>query len=262
MGSFIDLSGKKFGRLTVIERDLSRKRSAVYWLCKCECGNIASVKGIYLRDGHTRSCGCLRKETEAKYFLYNNQTKKENPRLYSIWKSMKRRCYDEKHNSYHNYGGRGIRICDAWISEDGFESFVEWALKCGYKSDLTIDRINVDSDYSPENCRWITKKENSNNKRNCRYIEYNNETKTLAQWAEMYGLRQCELKRRLDFLQLPIGLALTMNAKPKTDYNGRMLCINNLAQSNHIKYRDFLIDVFIHGKSANEVICERGKKND
>lgn len=262
MGSFIDLTGQKFGRLTVIERDKSKNNCAVFWLCRCDCGNITSVNGGNLRGGHTHSCGCIRKETEAKYFLSHNQLKRENPRLYSIWKSMRHRCYNEKNQGYHNYGGRGIKICDEWIAEDGFGSFVEWALKSGYKSDLTIDRIDVDNDYSPENCRWITKKENSNNKRNNRYIKYNNETKTLAQWAEMYGLRQCELKRRLDFLQLPIGLALTMEAKPKTEYNGRMLCINNLALQNHIKYRDFLIDVFIHGKSANEVIHERGKRND
>lgn len=256
MGSLIDLTGRRFGRLTVIKRDHTKTGNVVFWVCRCDCGNIKSIAGGNLRNEHTQSCGCLREETNACHFLSRNTLKKENTRLYSIWKSMRYRCYSKKHCDYQNYGGRGIRICEEWIGDKGFENFVTWAKNNGYYNKLTIDRIDVNGDYCPDNCRWITYKENQNNRRNNRYILYNGETKTLAQWAEKYNITPCELKRRLDYVHLPIDVALTMKPRQKTEYNGRMLCIQNLASQNHIPYNIFLTEVVRNGKSANDIIRE------
>lgn len=257
MGRLIDLTGQRFGRLTVLGRDLSKTGDAVFWNCKCDCGSIKSIVGSNLRYGHTQSCGCLREATQASNFLSRDHTKKDNPRLYSIWKSMQQRCYNTNHKAYQNYGGRGIQICDEWIGDSGFKNFVEWATDNGYCESLTIDRIDVNGNYSPQNCRWITHRENQNNTRHNRYIAYNGETKTLAQWAEIYGLRQCELKRRLDYLNLPIDIALTMKSNPKTVFNGRMLCIKNLAQRYGINYTTFILGIFRDGKSADDIIREQ-----
>ena len=258
MGTFIDLTGNRFGRLIAVRRDVSRI-GAVYWECKCDCGNSTTVDSANLRSGHTKSCGCLREETDARHFLHRNQLKTDNPRLYSIWKSMRHRCYSEKHRSYNNYGGRGIKVCEEWLGENGFLAFVKWAENNGYSDSLTIDRINVDGNYCPDNCRWITFKENQNNKRDNRYIFYNGETKTLAQWAEEYNMTQCELKRRLDYVQLPIDIALTMKPGQKIEYNGKMLRIQNLAQRNNIPYNIFLVEVLRNGKSACDIIREYGR---
>lgn len=187
-----DLTGKKFGRLTVIRELPERKHHSVLWLCRCECGNEVKVKSSNLNSGRSQSCGCLRVEHSIKA----HQThKKSDTKLFAVWCSMRFRCNNPNDKSYHNYGARGIRVCDEWTNS--FSSFYNWALSNGYNDGLTIDRINNDGNYEPSNCRWVSRKVQGNNSRKNRLITIDNETKTLSQWCEQLGLKYQTIEMRL-----------------------------------------------------------------
>lgn len=163
--TYTDLTHIKFGRLLVLYRveNVRTKsgRSMVVWHCKCDCGNEVDVRAQNLKDGNTKSCGCLNSDEVIKrnttHGLYYT-------RLHRIWSGMKQRCYYSKCRSYKDYGGRGITICDEWLND--FKTFYDWAISNGYKEGLTIDRKNNDGNYEPQNCRWITNSEQQKNKRN------------------------------------------------------------------------------------------------
>lgn len=160
MSKIKDLTGQKFGRLTVLERSESNKDGRAQWLCLCECGEIKVKLGKLLLNGHCKSCGCGEYENRV-----NNITshKLSNTRLYNIWCAMKQRCYYSKHKDYHNYGGRGITVCEEWKND--FKSFYDWSITHGYADNLTIDRMDVNGNYEPNNCRWATAKEQRLNQR-------------------------------------------------------------------------------------------------
>ena len=162
------------------------------WLCKCDCGNIVSIRGYSLRSGNTQSCGCIQKETNIKLRQTHGMAK---TRLYNIWQSMKRRCSSPTMSCYKYYGGRGIKVCNEWQS---FEPFCEWALANGYTENLTIDRIDVNGNYALSNCRWITIQEQQRNKRRNHYITLNGETKLLKDWADGLGITTATLLERLE----------------------------------------------------------------
>ena len=188
----LDLTGQRFGRLTVIERAQSKDKNTA-WRCKCDCGNYKIVSGPNLRAGKSRSCGCGVIEsviTRSKTHGESNRT-----RLYRIWKGMKDRCRRKSHINYERYGGRGITVCPEW--EHSYEKFRDWALSHGYRDNLTIDRIDNDKGYSPDNCRWATYSEQSTNKSNNHIIAYHGESKPLTRWAREAGISYATLQRRL-----------------------------------------------------------------
>lgn len=198
MGKVIDLTGKKFGKLTVVRRVENNKHGNSMWECVCECGEKRVVQGCGLTNGHSSSCGCTRKEKLIQRnieFDGNTTHGMCKTRIYRIWQGIKRRCCNSNdYSHYKEYGGRGITVCEEW---QRFESFYEWAMQNGYADDLTIDRIDVNGNYEPSNCRWTTPKEQANNTRTNRVFTYNGKTQTLTMWAEEYGINRATLYDRL-----------------------------------------------------------------
>lgn len=194
MGKIIDLTEKRFGKLTVIKKHNQDKWGGWNWLCMCDCGNETVVSGGHLRGLKTKSCGCSRKETK------NFTHKMTGSRLYKVWHAMKSRCYYEKSEMFKHYGGRGIMVCDEW--KNSFISFYDWSIKNGYdenaeRGQCTIDRIDVNGNYEPNNCRWATIKQQANNTRRNHLIKYNGKTQTVSQWANELGVEPDSIFNRL-----------------------------------------------------------------
>jgi len=211
MAKIKDLSGMKFGKLTVIERgqDIyygkdSQKR--ITWICKCDCGNIKQITGCSLRNNSTQSCGCIqtekskiRRERQIEKYKDKHQYTVFDKRLHNIWKGMKERCYTKTCAYYKYYGGRGIIMCDEWRKRGGFWTFRGWALNNGYQDNLQIDRIDVNQGYNPENCRWVTAQEQANNKRNSIKIEVDGVSHSLLEWSQILHMdfsRMVRLKKQ------------------------------------------------------------------
>ena len=191
MSTFIDLTGQRFGRLFVIQKVGAAPSGHVLWLCKCDCGNDYIVSSNHLRSG-TQSCGCLQREQagisarKRKGTPYQRKYNigKENYRLHQCYKDMINRCFKSNNKNYKNYGERGIKVCSEWLSD--FYSFRDWALANGYAENLTLDRIDVEGNYEPSNCRWVSVKTQNNNRRNNFIVVYNGEKMTLHELSERY----------------------------------------------------------------------------
>lgn len=173
MGVFKDISGQKFGRLTAIKYIGHSK-----WLCECDCGNVTKVYSGHLKNGHTKSCGCLNHEPTKG----NTKHGKKGTRLYNIWDSMKQRCYNVNSTAYKDYGERGIAVCSEWRND--FQTFYDWSIENGYNDTLTIDRVDVNGNYEPSNCRWVDIITQNNNRRNNVYLTYNGKTQTIKEWSK------------------------------------------------------------------------------
>lgn len=190
--NFIDLTGKTFGKLTVLGfAEINNKRTM--WLCQCECGNTSTVAAEHLKTGNTTSCGCNLKEKVGGGKITHGLSK---TRLYIAWSNMKSRCYNQSNPHYVNYGGRGINICNEWYYD--FVPFYEWALSNGYADNLTIDRTDVNGNYEPNNCRWITAKEQSNNTTANRHIEYKGKVFTVSQLSDKLKIPYATLLNRVN----------------------------------------------------------------
>lgn len=177
-----DLTGKRFGKLVVLELDrIERKKS--YWKCKCDCGVEKVIRGDTLEV--VRSCGCIKKEQDIKNLGIKNHHEMTYHPVYTIWHAMVSRCTNPKDHAYKDYGGRGITVCDEWKD---VRKFAEWADKNGFQKGLSIERVDVNGNYCPENCKWIPKNEQSRNRRNTVMLTVDNVTKPLFKWAEEYGV--------------------------------------------------------------------------
>ncbi len=185
-----DLTGQRFGRLTVLEF-VPRKGRHSYWLCRCDCGNEKVICGESLLKGTTTSCSCKQREIVRTRSVTHGLT---DTRLYNSWCSMKARCYNHKNKEYNRYGGRGITICAEW--KNNFKTFYDWAMANGYSDDLSIDRIDVNGNYEPANCCWATDMEQAGNRRSNVYVEYQGELMCFAEAARRSGLNQGTLKDR------------------------------------------------------------------
>ena len=186
-----DLTGERFGRLTVIELIGRDEFSHKLWRCKCDCGNEKVVTTSSLTQKHTTSCGCY-------YHEYMSATKSTHrmseTKLFKVYTQMKKRCFNEKDKSYPYYGARGIGVCSEWV--DNPQSFFTWALSNGYEEGLTLDRINTNGDYEPDNCRWVTRTEQMRNIRNNIRCDYKGENLTLAEIAERTNIKYMTLYHR------------------------------------------------------------------
>lgn len=180
--NFIDLTGRVFGRLTVISEAPRRHRKVPRWLCECSCGKAAVVEGKNLRHGLTVSCGCFAKEVTSLLTTSHGLT---NSAEYKTWTGMKRRCLNKNDPSYDRYGGRGIRICDRWLTS--FENF--YADMGPRPSDgYSIERIDANRDYEPNNCKWIPMRDQAANKRSSVRLTHNGETHNLKEWSLITGM--------------------------------------------------------------------------
>lgn len=189
-----NLIGKKFNRLSVVGYVPGSKRKSAKWKCVCDCGKITYVEKYELVNGYTKSCGCYNLELLKSRKRHGLN---KHPLAY-VLQAMKQRCYNQAHPEYHNYGARGISVCDEWKdSLHGVENFVNWALQNGYKTGLSIDRIDVNGDYCPENCRWATAEEQTLNRRNTKIVEYKGETKPLIVLCRELGVDYDMITKRL-----------------------------------------------------------------
>lgn len=186
--NFKDITGEKFGRLTV--KGYSHSKNKAFWVCKCECGNTVVVSGDKLRRGVTKSCGCIQEEHRRCGF-HKHHGMTDSP-IYTTWINMRRRCGNK---SDKNYGGRGISVCKEW---EQFEPFYEWAMSAGYKDGLSIERIDVNGNYCPENCKWIPlSKQLLNQRRNHRITAFG-KCQTIKEWSDETGIKYDTIERRIN----------------------------------------------------------------
>lgn len=194
----IDLTGKRFGRLVVIERSPRSTSRLPRWICRCDCGVDHDTRASSLTSQCARSCGCLAREASTarngKHWGSRDCTTATEKKLYSVWTGVRRRCLYPKTRQYPDYGGRGITICDEWAE---YPAFKDWSLANGYEDGKSIDRIDVNGGYSPENCRWTGAREQARNRRNTRYVRVNGLTVRLQDLNEAMGVSHPVMLRKL-----------------------------------------------------------------
>lgn len=215
-----DLIGQKFGRLLVILRMDNNKWGQLRWLCECDCNdkNEIMVIGGNLKNGHTKSCGCLRKEATSKNYQNNHYGLKHGyykTRFYRSWSDMIQRCNNPNNQSYHYYGGRGITVCERWLK---FENFLEDMIK-DWEPRLTIERKDKNGNYCKNNCKWATRKEQVRNRRNNFYVKHREKTQLLIEWSKETGIPYKILWSRIVKLKWPIAKALTTPVRRKKNGN-------------------------------------------
>lgn len=257
-----DISGMKFGMLTAIEKigydtDKDGKRFAL-WKCKCDCGGEGIFNQHRLVSNSVKSCGCLRNRdhyTAVQHGL-------SRTRIYKIYNNMKIRCDNPNDQHYPNYGGRGITVCSYWRGIMGFTHFYEWAMKNGYRDDLTIDRIDVNGNYEPDNCKWATTQEQQENKRtNVRY-EVNGELLLMKEIVEKYNISQSTLYDRTKKLGLTMQEAVYYKRKTKRNQlitcNGETHDIETWSKITGITVGTILYRLK-HGYSVNNLFIKDGR---
>lgn len=272
--------GSKIGRLTLLKKVYKEENNQkrLYWKCQCECGNTKVIRSDAIGK-KTFSCGCLGKERlneqhskkRGKYKDNDSKSYSVYHKLYKTWCHIKSRCYNKNDNSYKLYGGRGIKMCDEWL--DSYSSFKAWAMNNGFDTnakghELSIDRINVDSDYCPENCRWVDPKTQANNTRSNFYIIINGEKKTITEWGRKYNLDPSTIRRRYkkygmrgtDLLK-PLDKKMVIPNIIFVEYNGEKKTLEELSKLTGIK-KDTLYRRYTNGMRGAELIKEVKKTRD
>lgn len=203
----VDLTGQKFGRLTVLARVWRVNTSAAYWLCRCDCGTLRVVYGTNLTKGLSKSCGCLQKEIVTEC---NSSHGLSHSRIYRIWSNIKTNCHNPNSPNYAYSGAKGVDVCDEWQK---FDSFYEWSMMNGYADDLVLGRINKNKGYSPDNCIWVTYKTDCNNRSYNNNIEFRGEVHTLKEWSEKLDIPRNTLWMRLNKYGWTIERTLTTKVR-------------------------------------------------
>lgn len=258
MGKFVDLTGQKFNRLLVLERDFSKNKTRTYWKCRCDCGNYTIVDGVKLKNGSTKSCGCLNIENRENHIKNHTTHHMCHTKLYNIWISMKKRCERENDRAYKWYGERGIKVCLEWLGENGFQNFYDWSMANGYSDGLSIDRIDNNGNYEPSNCRWVTMKMQANNTRRNIIVAYNGETKTLSELCDKYNLKYEIMYHRISDLELPFEVAMKLKGFHKVLYKGKQTDLRYIAKTENLSYKDLLKLVLVEKKDIETAISELG----
>lgn len=196
--------GERFTMLTVIERVGSAVAGQTRWLCLCDCGQKKTVYSSSLRRGHTKSCGCSTRILNSISHRKSDSVPAGPTR--NTWASMNSRCYNRKSPDYAYYGGRGISVCERWQRPDGYWNFVS---DMGQRPEgMTLDREDIDGDYCPENCRWVTRQHQQNNRRTTRFLSHGERTMALGEWAMETGISVKTLWSRLNLYNWPVAQAL------------------------------------------------------
>lgn len=211
MAKKVDLVGQRFGRLVVLYECDERRNGGVVWCCCCDCGNEINVRSGDLISGHTTSCGCYQRERTAEANTVHGMVRrgKHHP-IYRTWYHMLQRCENPNTSNYKYYGGRGIKVYDEWHNA---EKFIDWALANGWEKGLQLDRSDSDGNYEPDNCRWVTSKENNRNRRSNHLISFDGKVQTMAEWAEDMNISYSTLFMRINRSHWPIERALTEPVK-------------------------------------------------
>lgn len=209
--------GKKYNSLTIL-REVDKNKKGRVFICRCDCGIEKEFVGYEVKSGKYKTCGNHRGELVRKKLTKHT---KDTKRLYNIHRDMLRRCNDETRDNYKNYGGLGITVCESWSGDNGLNTFTDWAVSNGYADSLTLDRLDVKGNYTPDNCRWVTIKEQNNNKKDTIYLTYNNKTQTLVDWCRELNLPYGSIYKRLYEHNYTVDRAFTHNVHTLAEFQER-----------------------------------------
>jgi hypothetical protein len=195
-----DITGQRFGKIVVLSIEKKDPRQGVFWLCACDCGQKTVAKGTAIRYGSVKSCGCGSREAAIRNFkdlIEKHRVPYPHSRkLKDLRTNMLARCYDPSNNRWKNYGGRGIKVCEEWLNNS--RRFYDWVMANGYEPGLTLDRIDVDGNYEPSNCRFVGMIVQMNNTTRNRWLEWNGKSQTVSNWARELGVTRCAIQHRVD----------------------------------------------------------------
>jgi hypothetical protein len=234
---FVDLSGRKIGKLTIIKRNGFSPDGHIIWECKCDCGKTITRTGRNLTQASVepKSCGCCFVENLIGRNITRAKHLETNTRLYRIWSGMKNRCYCKAWKNYKNYGDRGICVCEEW--KDDYLKFKEWALSSGYSNELTIERKDVNGNYEPDNCKWATWGEQANNKRCSHIVAHKGKTQSMAEWAKEYGINYGTFRDRIyDGFSLEEAIKNENKTEHLIFFNGKKQSIIKWSKELNINY--------------------------
>ena len=259
----LDLTGKQFGDWTVLYEE-PQEGYVRKWRCRCVCGAEKTVYQGNLTQGKSQGCGCAARQQSRERSKTHG---KRHTRIYTVWCLMRRRCYDKTTPSYNSYGGRGITVCDEWLGKDGFQNFWNWAYANGYDADApkfqcTIDRIDVNGNYCPENCRWVDMRTQARNKQDTHWVEFGGETISLAEFCEKYNVSHGLACERLQRGWSP---AEVMFFNPKEingsiEYNGEVKTARGWAKRYGIPKSTFQYRI-THGWTIEQAIGKAPRPN-